>query len=267
MKVVAIFVCVIGLISVVWIWMRWCDWILRSLIIVAVVVSAWRFSSLYVQATTPFFFVSLASSVYGEAQLYYDIGRGLNETDSSKATIRSKDRFQSYLFPLQKAPLLALRLDPFQTGGIMRIRETAIVNGLYHHLRKIELNQWNPLYQIRDYFIEYGELVLTVEDGAQDPQIFVTFASPLDLKLDRKRTLWANAFLWRVMVEWGVIVLVMLLLWIVIRKRGLFGSPPQGPNLLWYTIILMGSFFLMRVYMYGQWRETTSFVRSWLNGF
>ena len=62
--------------------------------------------SLYVDARDKWFKVTLASSVAGTAQLYYDLGNGFTESHSSQADVERTTVYREYQFILRLVDLL-----------------------------------------------------------------------------------------------------------------------------------------------------------------
>jgi len=249
-----------------WIWWRRPDWVLRSLLLAALLFFGWRCEVLYREATTPFLRVSLQSSVKGQAQLYYDKGQGLKEIDSKRAYVRPDSQYQDCLFPLPRFETISsFRFDPLMGSGTMRIREMALVNGLGHRLLVIDHRQWHAGHQIREFNLQNHEMIVVTEDDADDPQLALSFSPPL--LLNWSRTFMTGAFLGRVLLECIIVGILTVLVLIAIKKylkKSL--SPPPGVDMFSDVLFLLVSLFLLRVYTRGKWEDTVSFVRAWLNG-
>ena len=263
-RIIAEFITVTLLIfTFLWIWWRRPDWVLRSLLLTALLVFGWRCEVLYREATTPFLRVSLQSSVKGQAQLYYDKGQSLNEIDSKKANVRPDGQYQDYLFPLPRSEAIsAFRFDPLMGSGTMRIREMAIVNGFGHRRLAIDLRLWRAGHQIREFDLQNHEMIVVTEKEANDPQLDLTFSSPL--VLNWSRSFMTDAFLGRVLLE-CLIVGVFTALVLIVLKIFLKSSMPPGEGMFWDVLFLLASLLLLRVYAFVKWEDTISFVLAWLN--
>jgi hypothetical protein len=265
-RIMAEFVAVIFLIfGFLWIWWHRTDWVLRSLLLTALLVSGWRFGFLYQEATTPFLQVSLHSSIEGQAQLFYDKGQSFNEIDSRRAYIGLNNQYQDCLFPLPRsASISAFRFDPLMGSGTMRIREMAIVNGLGHHLLAIDSHLWRAGQQIREFNMQNHELIVITEKNADDPQLTLEFSSPI--VLNWSRSFMTDAFFGRALLECLIIV---ILTWLILNAFKIYlksASPPPGAGMLWDVLFLLVSLFLLQVYAQRKWEDTIGFVRAWLNG-
>ena len=176
-----------------WQWLRRPDWLLRTLMVGALLIFGWRCWFLYQEAQLLYLQVGLQSSIAGQAQLYYDRGYGFNEHDSVVVHI-AKDRQKLWgVFPLPPSTIYALRFDPFLTNGTMRIKSIEVVDGLGHHLQTIDLNQLKPANQIKEFNIRDQGGILVLD-------------SPLIL--DRSRSFLRADFIGRILIELIVIILV-----------------------------------------------------------
>lgn len=265
LRMIAKFVAVILFIfGFLWIWWRRSDWVLRSLLLTALLVFGWRCEVLYQEAKTPFLRVSLQSFVEGQAQLYYDKGQNFNETDSRSAYVRPDGQYRDCLFPLPRSvTIYAFRFDPLMGSGTMRIRDIAIVNGLSHRLLAIDLRLWRAGHQIREFNLQNNEVILVTEKDANDPQLNLRFASPL--VLNWSRSFMTDAFLGRVLLECLIVGILTALVHIALKMYLKSTSPQPGADLLWDVLFLLTSLFLLRVYTRGKWEDTIGFVRTWLN--
>ncbi len=204
----------------VWQWLRRPDWLLRTLMVTALIIFGWRFWFSYQLVQDRYLKVSLQSSVSGQAQLYYDQGYGFNEHDSVVMHIAegrqklwdifplpangSQRSYQDYFFQLTPPVIYALRFDPI-SNSTMYIKKLEIVDGLEHHLRVIELQQLQPVKQITTFNISNQEVTLTAEEEG-DPQINIVLDSPL--MLDRSRSFLKSSFMGRILFELIIIILV-----------------------------------------------------------
>lgn len=266
-RMIAEFVAVILLISgFLWIWWRRSDWMLRSLLLTALLVFGWRCGVLYQKATTPFLRVSLQSSVEGQAQLFYDKGQSFNEIDSRRAYVGPDSQYQDCLFPLPRSvTIYAFRFDPFARSGAMRIREMAVVNGLGYRLVAIDPLLWHAGQQIREFNLHNHEVIMVTEKDANDPQLILGLSSPL--ALNWSRSFMTDAFLGRVLLECLIVGIITALVLIALKnylKKS--ASRPPGAGMLWEVLFLLASLFLLQVYARGKWEDTIGFVRAWLNG-
>src|SRR5712691_4102648 len=75
------------------------------------------------------FEIELRSSQAGTAQLFYDIGRGMNDADSVRTPVRAGESVTTLEFALPAGEYHALRFDPVEYGNCrVAIRNPRIVD-------------------------------------------------------------------------------------------------------------------------------------------
>ena len=145
--------------------------------LVFVIVDAfqeWKTPQLYLK-------VSMKSSVDSIAQVFYDIGNGLNEKDSINCTVNKNRGFQVLRFPLPRKPIHYIRFDPLNAEGSFAVQEIQLVDESDRLIRTIDLQAVKPLHQISSIGIENGLLVATTSSKANDPMLYLELAYPLSL--------------------------------------------------------------------------------------
>lgn len=248
-----------------WIWFRWPDRLLRTLMVLSTVVFGWRCWILYQKTTVPYLQMSLQSSIKSTAQLFYDAGRGFNEGDSVSIKIQPDSGFHDYLFRLPRATIFALRFDPFTAGGVMHIEGIKIVDRLGHRLQAIDLRQWHPANQIREIGFSNNILNIVTEEGASDPQMAMKLIFPL--KLTQNRSLITAPLIGRALIQLAIISVGVLLILVMIRNlQAVYGK--QNRILLWISnvLYLFVCILLLHSYSKGKWRHTVTFVEKLFNG-
>ena len=84
-----------------------------------------------------------------------------------------------YAFAIPNRDLLRFRFDPPATfEGEISIGNIRIVNARGKTLREIDTNRLKPLHQIQTFQHAGSEVILTVQDGADDPQVGIDLDSP-----------------------------------------------------------------------------------------
>ena len=147
--------------------------------LVFVIVDAfqeWKVPQLYLR-------VSMKSSVDSIAQVFYDIGNGLNEKDSINCSVNKNRGFQVLRFPLPRKPIKYIRFDPLIVEGNFSLREIQLVDELDRLIQTIDLEAVKPLHQISSIGIENDLLVATTTSKANDPMLCLDLAYPLSLNL------------------------------------------------------------------------------------
>jgi hypothetical protein len=269
-----------------WLWLRRPDWMIRSLMMITLIVFVWRCTVLYHEEMGMDIFLqtSMQSSVEDQVKLYIDRGQGFKETEAISTYVRPESQYRNHLFRLPSRSIInELRFDPFTIAGTMRIRDMAIVNGNGRCVETIDLGQWHPANQIREFKLHNNELTLVAEEDADDPQIAFKFSDPL--MLDRIRSDMADAFLARAMIELMIMIASTFLLALAGKKLrrssvttikksyyvvmslmaimigiGLFNIPFSDFNRTIYTnkpelIIVLFSIVILTLFTYLQFRS------------
>ena len=126
------------------------------------------------------FQIEAESDQAGLVQLYYDIGRGLNEADSAIEPIPAGRRVL-LRFPLPSGNYRILRFDPNDRPAKMTFANANIADGSGRVLRSIGPERFKPQYQIDAAKPVGSELRIETTPGGYDPQIGIDFGSPLTL--------------------------------------------------------------------------------------
>lgn len=148
-------------------------------VLLALITSVWHTLILYPDVSRSYVKMTVKSSIFDMARLYYDRGSGLNESDSHSIALAGDDRFHDYLFMLPNVPIKHLRFDPPNIAGYhLIISHLALVDSSENLLQIINLNQLQPANQIRSFDLSDGKLVIVTGDKADDPQINIALPKP-----------------------------------------------------------------------------------------
>ena len=139
------------------------------------------FSTAKSQQGLYFFEAELTSSAPGIAQLFYDIGRGSNEEDSSHLPLVAGNQPQLQRFPLPMGTCQALRFDPLDRECVMTIAHARIVDRSGHVVRSFAPSDFVAAQQIASVTEENGVLKVVTTPGAFDPILSVKLTRPLEL--------------------------------------------------------------------------------------
>jgi len=126
------------------------------------------------------FEVRVESDQSGLVQLYYDVGRGGNETDS---VIQPIIAGQPALlrFALPSGTYRALRFDPLDRVTRMTISGARIADGSGGTLFPFSPEQFQAANQIESLTVEGRKLVIVTAPGGYDPQLAIKLAQPFTL--------------------------------------------------------------------------------------
>ena len=126
---------------------------------------------------------TIKSSIDSIAQIFYDIGNGLNEKDSRTCKIYKGKEFQVLKFLLPNKPIQYIRFDPLNTEGSIAVKEIKLVDESENVIKLIGLKKVKPLHQISDIRIEKNLLIAKTEKKANDPMLSLDLHYPLSLDI------------------------------------------------------------------------------------
>ena len=199
-------------------------------LVLAVIISAIYARLLYRDARSFSMQISMSSSVSDMAQLFYDTGEGFSERESVTSNVVGDFQFHTHDFALPCKTIKNLRFDPLTTSGIVSINSIAVVNGFGKSLASIDLHALRPANQIRAFDLKDNTLNVSVEEGANDPQLLILLSSPL--KLDTSLYFTALPFAGRLLGVFLIFFLSVLFLIRILRKRdvltGFFDHPVEA---------------------------------------
>ena len=125
--------------------------------------------SLATNKTSRDLIIELKSSKSGTAQIYYDLGTGLSEANSSKAVIYGGSDYETLHFSIPSGNFVGLRFDPFNDSGEIELRSIAMQSG--ESFSKIPLEALTPQNEISKFELRDGTLFIQATLDAKDPQI------------------------------------------------------------------------------------------------
>ncbi len=159
---------------------------LRSALLLAPLLAT-AIALVWVWTTAPFSFeVFVQSSTGGDAQLYFDVGRGLNEADSARLPLETGDGFHRYRFPMPAGTIRSLRFDPTDHGGgRQRLRQARLVDRAGGVIREFSPAGFLAAQQIEGLRADAAGLQIETLPGSNDPVLAVPLADQLVLEPTR----------------------------------------------------------------------------------
>jgi len=111
----------------------------------------------------------LTTSGPSPTQLFWDTGRGINTEDSYREHYVPHTNLQTVRFPLPNTPLKALRYDPRDNPGSVRIRGIRVVDNGQRTRAVIPLDSLQPERQVAHLAVADGFLDFASVPDATDP--------------------------------------------------------------------------------------------------
>lgn len=165
---------------------------MKSLLSLPVLLAAALFSVVVSLPFLPFaapvsslfhFEVTVTSNTPGDAQLFYDLGRGIGEVDSSRAYLESKPGPQLLRFPLPPGTYRGLRLDPLDRTGELTLSDPLIRSDDGRILHRLSLADFSADNQIAAFTVAGETLRLATTPGATDPNLGIRLPTPFELTI------------------------------------------------------------------------------------
>jgi len=168
--------------------------------------------------------ITCAANVTGETQFYLDFGHGFNELDKIRLPIGPSEMAFTYTFPLQDAPLINLRLDPFEKGaGELTITNFRIINRREEEIRRFTKDSFFALNQIDSIVPLEKGWKLVMNASANDPSVRVQLGRPAIPEgmneRNLKRCLLSTSYL--AMMLWIILLAVYFALRLYTSWRGI----------------------------------------------
>lgn len=130
--------------------------------------------------------VGLAAENSGQAQLFYDLGRGINEGDSTRLAVAGGGAAGTYRFPLPTGTIRSLRLDPTDRDGRVALSDARVVDRSGTEIHTFGPADIRPAQQIKSAQPDGRVLRIEVEPGGWDPILELPLAVPLRLAVTWK---------------------------------------------------------------------------------
>jgi hypothetical protein len=170
-------------------------------------------------ALTPSFYfeVSMRSSTGGIAQTFYDVGRGISESDSVRLYLHDAKSTAVYRFPLPEAEYRTIRFDPLDHGNAnLVIKYARIVDMFGHTVRRFSLRELAVANGISASEMKDGKMWLTLGSKDNDSILIINPGTPLTLHIAPSARL---LFALRVFLLFFLPLVAAGLLWLIFARR------------------------------------------------
>lgn len=140
----------------------------------------------YRSAHTPLFYfeIAMSSSQPGNAQVFYDIGRGFNESDSARSPQPAAEVMSLLRVPLPEGEYRAIRFDPIEHGGCsLAFRDARIVNISGQVVRSFSLPDFQAPNDIMEMQIRDNAITLDLSNANTDPHLTISLDPSVSLHM------------------------------------------------------------------------------------
>jgi hypothetical protein len=129
-----------------------------------------------------FFDVALTSTSPGQTQLFWDIGHGYTEYDSSRQPLKIESRPVVYRYMMPMGEIKALRLDPIDGEGDFTFAHAQIVDFRGNVVRQFSPSDFRAANDIARMAVFGDTLHLTAKPGARDVVLELNLPEPIHLR-------------------------------------------------------------------------------------
>lgn len=135
--------------------------------------------------------ITMSSTVSSAAQLFFDVGKGQVEEDSSLVPVSGDSTYHQIRFPLPTKAIQFLRFDPLCHDGMVKINDIRIVDAQGKLIQGIPLGALKAGQQVASLTLKNETVTVLMSEGAKDPILFFAIKYPLagsvfPFGLDRK---------------------------------------------------------------------------------
>jgi hypothetical protein len=163
----------------------WIDWRAILLAVVLATGAALPFMTTSVVRRDYYLFnVTLTSTSAGTTQLFWDLGRGYGENDSSRQPLKVEPEPVIYRYMMPMGDIRALRFDPIDGAGAFTLSHAEIVDYRGHVVRSFQPADFKAFAQIARLEIQGDKLFVQTTGDARDPILELPLAEPLHLASD-----------------------------------------------------------------------------------
>lgn len=153
-----------------------------GLALVLAVAAALPFMSTAVLRRDYYLFdVTLTSTTPGNTQLFWDLGKGFNETDSSRQPLKIEPNPVVYRYMMPMGDFKGLRLDPIDGTATMTLAHAQIVDLKGKVVHRFQPADLKPYQQVARSEIRGDTLHVETTPGASDVIFDLEFPRPLRL--------------------------------------------------------------------------------------
>jgi glyoxylase-like metal-dependent hydrolase (beta-lactamase superfamily II) len=222
-----------------------------SIVTAIFIIFGARVWSLYGDAQTKLVSITLTSSIEGTAKIYYDLGQGFSEKDVSLSDIDDSFIFKEYHFQIPNVKIHHLRFDPLTSSGHVEIQRIHIADGIGNIFLSFDLKQLEPTHQIRKFTVSNSQVLVDMDDHANDPQINIVLPAPLSFKRLH------NAFFLRLFGDFFAILFLGLIMYLWMKWQ----DPKNIKKWICYSLITLG-FVTVLIYFFQSCKYVLSQIAS-----
>lgn len=166
----------------------------------------------------PHFVVEMRADAYAVAELFFDVGGGINAADSARVPVNASNEYGTVRFALPSRNITALRFDPLDVPGTVSVRRAFIEDSSGTLVHQVPLSYFIPLNQITARSDSGPEVTFSTLPNANDPMLLVSVPKVIDL----------SPLSWRNALRLSGVLLVCLVIAIMCTALFLMAWPGFG---------------------------------------
>ena len=161
----------------------WFDWRALAIALVLALAAALPYMTTSIVRRDYYFFdVTLTSTYPGNTQVFWDLGRGYNENDSSRQTLKIEPEPVVYRYMMPMGDIKALRLDPIDGVGEFTFSHAQIVSSRGKVVRTFSPADFRAANDIARMEIRGDTLYVATKPDARDVVLELNLPAPIHLK-------------------------------------------------------------------------------------
>ncbi len=129
----------------------------------------------------PRFVIDMRTDTNTVAQLFFDVGKGMNEEDSTKLPVTASSEYSTLRFALPSARIRALRFDPINGPGTFSVRRAYIEQPSGVVIRQFAGGDLIALNQIASRADTGSEVEFSTVPSANDPMLRIAVRGAINL--------------------------------------------------------------------------------------
>ncbi|MBX3736407.1 MAG: hypothetical protein KF715_06960 [Candidatus Didemnitutus sp.] len=162
---------------------RWFNPRALALAVLLAIAAALPFVTTSVERREFYFFdITLTSTTAGSTQLFWDIGHGFNEYDSSRQPLKVERTPVNYRFMMPMGRINALRFDPVDGAGVFTFKHAQIVDAQGRIVKVFRPEDLRPAGGVLQAWNETLTRHVSTDPSSNDPVLTLHLDAPLELK-------------------------------------------------------------------------------------
>lgn len=158
--------------------------------------------------------IDMQSSVPSRAKVFFDTGKGFNESETELRALAGDQDSHLLVFPVPTRKVRRIRFDPIEATGVVEVKSAVVERPSHEIVRKFDVTRISPLNQIASISVHDEIARVTTTEDANDPQLLLPVEIPITAYYSA-----AQLFSWKVLWLDALWLLIALGLLAAMRYR------------------------------------------------